>query len=451
MSVHNTLYSKDVIIENAKFIGNKNKIILPTNTTEGLIINDGVIDYIHISTDIPKIKLLTKVIVGDDINMLENKINNVADPILSLDCVNKRYCDSNSNLNSLNLSEHIIFMSGWKEYTSNINTVENFYSSTNDSKELMTPDGETTSIYIDNLGTYRITFDAQYSITLGKCDCEGEIKTLLINLNDNIFTTHSPEFGDIILYPGNYKSGGGITHTGRLILDAEGDPTAVFIIKSGGALEVAAMSDTILRNNAQSSNVYWIITGAIGIGRQCTLVGTYISTAAIIAGANFKLDGRLITVIGAISLSNITVAIPLGSSIYTDESYFKNVLLYTLIGAISAVDYTPIGPNSDWIISTEIGAISGFNLHIDGIYPETDHPYIDSDISMYVSGIVIDSTIHHMFGDNIGDNYNIHIAYTITINSESEKKISIYSKQITRLGGITIGKRSLFAMPLAVL
>jgi len=90
----------------------------------------------------------------------------------------------------------------------------------------------------------------------------------------------------------------------ELTLDAAGDSSAVFVFKVGGAFVVGAASTVTLINGAQSENVYWITGGATSIGISAVFTGTIIGTGAIVVGGSATiLGGRVLSVVGAISMS----------------------------------------------------------------------------------------------------------------------------------------------------
>jgi hypothetical protein len=111
-----------------------------------------------------------------------------------------------------------------------------------------------------------------------------------------------------VLSPNVYCLGAASTLNGDLILDGEGDPNALFIIKIDGALSTNANSNVILINGASSCNVYWQINGALGqgagFGINSTFRGIIVANGAISFSSGAKLYGSALTQAGAISLSD---------------------------------------------------------------------------------------------------------------------------------------------------
>jgi Ice-binding-like/Secretion system C-terminal sorting domain len=110
------------------------------------------------------------------------------------------------------------------------------------------------------------------------------------------------------LTPGVYTTGAAAaTLDGNLILDAQGDPTALFIIKIGGAFATTVGSTVTLVNSAAFCNVYWKIGGQVDLGKNSFFQGTIIVTGAMIFAQGANLIGRGLATAGAISLKNNSV------------------------------------------------------------------------------------------------------------------------------------------------
>ena len=115
--------------------------------------------------------------------------------------------------------------------------------------------------------------------------------------------------GGQVVTPGTYCQTAVTTLTGDLILDAQGDANAVFIIKIGGTFTTATSSNVILINSASLCNVYWHVGGAIVLGVNSTFGGTILGNAALTLSDGATLLGRAFTTAGAVSLTNNTVII----------------------------------------------------------------------------------------------------------------------------------------------
>jgi len=114
-----------------------------------------------------------------------------------------------------------------------------------------------------------------------------------------------------VLTPDIYCIGGASMLTGDLILDAEGDPNALFIFKINGALSTSTFSNVILLNSASLCNVYWQINGAFSLGDSSVFRGTILANGAISLLEGSSLLGRGLSRSGAIDLHNNIVTIGL--------------------------------------------------------------------------------------------------------------------------------------------
>jgi hypothetical protein len=127
-------------------------------------------------------------------------------------------------------------------------------------------------------------------------------------------TDHSGVFGSVAgetIFPGVYSIAAAVSITGTLTLDAQGDPDAIFLFKITGALNSVAGATVLLANGASSDNVFWIATGAVGLGANTSMIGTAIAyPGAVSLGAGGSMDGRLYTTVGAIATDSFEATIP---------------------------------------------------------------------------------------------------------------------------------------------
>ncbi|MDO9494072.1 MAG: ice-binding family protein [Nocardioides sp.] len=108
--------------------------------------------------------------------------------------------------------------------------------------------------------------------------------------------------------PGVHTSVAAVTNSGTVTLDADGDPSAVFVFQIGAALSSAAASKVVLTDGALANNVYWQVVGAVSLGAGASFVGTFLAAGAISFGEGAKLKGRALTP-GTVTLANSPIAI----------------------------------------------------------------------------------------------------------------------------------------------
>lgn len=154
-------------------------------------------------------------------------------------------------------------------------------------------------------GTVNGTNQAGDTVTQGA-------KTDLITAYNNAagqtpVSTVPTELGGTTKTAGVYDSAAGTFGiTGTLTLDAEGDPSAVFIFKTASTLTTAGASNVVLINGAQACNVFWQVGSSATLGTNSTFKGNILAltSATLTTGAN--VEGRVLARNGAVTLdSNI--------------------------------------------------------------------------------------------------------------------------------------------------
>jgi hypothetical protein len=114
--------------------------------------------------------------------------------------------------------------------------------------------------------------------------------------------------------------------TGELVLDAQGDPDAVFVFQVGTTLTTAAKSSVRVINSGQAADqgagtpvsgrrdslchVYWQVGDSAAIGRDSTFIGSIIALRGIGVAANAAIYGRALARTGAITMDTDDVELP---------------------------------------------------------------------------------------------------------------------------------------------
>jgi len=116
--------------------------------------------------------------------------------------------------------------------------------------------------------------------------------------------------GGSTLTPGVYCFASSAQITGDLTLNAQGDPNAVFIFKTGIAgastLTTAPGSRVLLINGTQACNVFWAVTSSATIDTTSTFVGNILAQASISVNNGAHLFGRALAK-AAVTLINDVV------------------------------------------------------------------------------------------------------------------------------------------------
>jgi hypothetical protein len=94
-----------------------------------------------------------------------------------------------------------------------------------------------------------------------------------------------------------------------ITMDAQGNPDAVFIFKMPAgpptyAFSTSANAQVNLINGAQACNVFWYVTGAVSIGTETSMKGTIVAGGAISMAPGSELEGRALTINGAVTVTN---------------------------------------------------------------------------------------------------------------------------------------------------
>lgn len=116
----------------------------------------------------------------------------------------------------------------------------------------------------------------------------------------------TPELGGLTLVSGIY-SATSLAITGTLTLDAENDPTSVFIFQSGSTLVTANNSNIVLANGADACNIFWVVASSATLGTSSTLYGHVLAQESITATTGATIYGSLLARTGAVTLDTNTI------------------------------------------------------------------------------------------------------------------------------------------------
>lgn len=137
--------------------------------------------------------------------------------------------------------------------------------------------------------------------------CASDLTNVYNYLNGlpaDIDLLYPAQFGnDLVLTPHTYHLGAATTFTGNIYLNAEGHPNAVFVIQINGALNTSTFSKVILMNGTQAKNVYWKVDGAVHIYDNSVFNGTIVGAGAITLNTGDTLNGRALTINGAVNIN----------------------------------------------------------------------------------------------------------------------------------------------------
>ncbi|MBC7545592.1 MAG: DUF3494 domain-containing protein [Candidatus Sericytochromatia bacterium] len=142
---------------------------------------------------------------------------------------------------------------------------------------------------------------AKGELTIAYNDAAG--RTLSTGVAGNI--------GGQTLFPGLYKSTGTLeVSTGNLILDAQGNPNAVFIFQVADTFSVSSGLQVTLAGGAKAANVFWQVGNSANIGTMAVMKGNILAHQSVWLANGASLEGRALASNAAVTLDNNVITKP---------------------------------------------------------------------------------------------------------------------------------------------
>lgn len=252
-------------------------------------------------------------------------------------------------------------------------------------------------------GTLHLTADP--STVAAASDLQRLYDTLNAMVVD-IDLLYPAQFGhDLVLTPHVYSLNSGGPNgpaalTDSLYLDAQGNANGVFVIKViGGALTTSTYARVKLINGAQSKNVFWLVQGAVSINNYSIFRGNIVvsSGALNMVNTGVVLDGRALTMNGAITTQGLTAIAPPGCSLSPNITIQPvNQTVCSGNSAMFFVKVTGVGLTYQWK-RRGVNLVNGPN--ISGATSDTlriaSATLADTavDYRVFINGVVTDSSI----------------------------------------------------------
>ena len=98
--------------------------------------------------------------------------------------------------------------------------------------------------------------------------------------------------------------------TGQLVLDAQGDTAATWIIQIPGGLSTASSSSVVVTNGGGVCNVFWIVGESATIGAGSSFAGNILALTSVTLATGASLSGRALARNGAVTLDSNTISKP---------------------------------------------------------------------------------------------------------------------------------------------
>jgi hypothetical protein len=113
--------------------------------------------------------------------------------------------------------------------------------------------------------------------------------------------------GGLTLTPGVYCFSSSASLTGTLTLNAQGNPNAVFIFKTGSTLVTASGSSVVITNGGALCNVFWQVGSSATLGTGSSFGGNILALTSITLNTSASVAGRTLARNGAVTLDTNTV------------------------------------------------------------------------------------------------------------------------------------------------
>jgi hypothetical protein len=116
------------------------------------------------------------------------------------------------------------------------------------------------------------------------------------------------DLGGLTLTQGVYCFSSSAALTGTLVLDAQGDPGAVFVFQIGSTLTTAGDASVVLVNDAQDCLAFWQVGSSATLGAGTVFSGSILALASITLDTGASVSGRALAQNGAVTMDTNTIA-----------------------------------------------------------------------------------------------------------------------------------------------
>ena len=137
-------------------------------------------------------------------------------------------------------------------------------------------------------------------------------------LGDAVVTQNltGTNLGGMTLTPGVYSFDSSAMLTGNLTLDSENDPAALFIFQITSAFTAANDAAVIGINGTGASQVFFQVGSSATLGTGSRFLGTIIANESNTLQTGATVEGRVISMTGAVTLDSNIIAIPEPSAFF---------------------------------------------------------------------------------------------------------------------------------------
>jgi hypothetical protein len=124
---------------------------------------------------------------------------------------------------------------------------------------------------------------------------------------------HTPltgqDLGGKTLTPGVYCFTSSAQLTGQLVLDARGNPNAVWVFQIASTLTTATNSSVVTSGSGQAGNLFWQVGSAATLGTGTAFAGNILAYSSITLNTGASLSGRALAR-AAVTMDSNTLHVP---------------------------------------------------------------------------------------------------------------------------------------------
>ncbi len=110
------------------------------------------------------------------------------------------------------------------------------------------------------------------------------------------------DLGGLTLTQGVYCFSSEAQLTGKLVLDAQGDPGAVFVFQVGSTLTTGSNASVVFVNGGQDCRAFWQIGSSATLGTDTVFAGSLLALTSISLNTRASVSGRVLARNGAVTL-----------------------------------------------------------------------------------------------------------------------------------------------------
>lgn len=133
------------------------------------------------------------------------------------------------------------------------------------------------------------------------------------------------DLGGRTLTPGVYCFNTSAQLTGDVVLDALGDPLAVWVFQIGSTLTSASASSVAMINGCQAHNVFWQVGSSATLGTGTRFHGNILADASITLNTGASLMGRAVALNGAVTMNTNGAPTPITNTPFVEIYYLPLV------------------------------------------------------------------------------------------------------------------------------